>query len=224
MIRTEKKNGKQISFFSVFIKALSRTMSEFPEAHAFRTGKRQVLSFRDINIAVTIERDVDGVKVPLVLLIKETQKKSAEEIEQEIRTARNKDVRSDEDYVLNKRNSSFSISLFYRLPGFIRMIIWKFILNNPFRRNREMGNAMVTSLGVAGYPSAWVLPRTIHNLSLSIGSVSVKPWVVDGNIEKRDILHLTVSLDHDVIDGAPAARFIRSLSARLEMRHKESII
>ena len=33
----------------------------------------------------------------------------------------------------------------------------------------------------------------------------------------REFLDLTVSVDHDVVDGAPAARFIRRLREAIEM-------
>jgi hypothetical protein len=38
-----------------------------------------------------------------------------------------------------------------------------------------------------------------------------KPAVVQGRVEPREIVHLTVVFDHDVLDGAPAARFTRRL-------------
>jgi len=40
--------------------------------------------------------------------------------------------------------------------------------------------------------------------------------VVDGRIEPRQILNLTVVFDHHVIDGAPAARFTRRLMELIE--------
>jgi pyruvate/2-oxoglutarate dehydrogenase complex dihydrolipoamide acyltransferase (E2) component len=33
---------------------------------------------------------------------------------------------------------------------------------------------------------------------------------------KREILHLTVLIDHDAIDGVPAARFVDELVNRLQ--------
>lgn len=41
----------------------------------------------------------------------------------------------------------------------------------------------------------------------TVGGIAAKPWVADGELAIRDILHLTLSIDHDVVDGAPAARF-----------------
>ncbi len=40
--------------------------------------------------------------------------------------------------------------------------------------------------------------------------------MVDGRVEPREILNLTVVFDHDVIDGAPAARFVHRLVELIE--------
>lgn len=39
---------------------------------------------------------------------------------------------------------------------------------------------------------------------------------MDGRIEVREHLHLTLSVDHDIVDGAPAARFIGVLRQLIE--------
>jgi len=49
-----------------------------------------------------------------------------------------------------------------------------------------------------------------------VGSTSWKPVIVEGQIVPREILNLTVVFDHDVIDGAPAARFTRRLIELIE--------
>jgi pyruvate/2-oxoglutarate dehydrogenase complex dihydrolipoamide acyltransferase (E2) component len=46
--------------------------------------------------------------------------------------------------------------------------------------------------------------------------VSARPRVVDGQLEVRDVLDLTVTIDHNVVDGAPAARFCAELRALIE--------
>ena len=40
--------------------------------------------------------------------------------------------------------------------------------------------------------------------------------VVDGNIVPREILNLTVVINHDIVDGGPAARFTRRLIELIE--------
>ena len=48
------------------------------------------------------------------------------------------------------------------------------------------------------------------------GEVSQRPRVIDGQVTIRDVLDLTLAIDHNVVDGAPAARFGAQLRALLE--------
>jgi pyruvate/2-oxoglutarate dehydrogenase complex dihydrolipoamide acyltransferase (E2) component len=40
--------------------------------------------------------------------------------------------------------------------------------------------------------------------------------VIDNNIEIREMLNMSLLIDHDVIDGAQVARFISDLSGNIE--------
>ena len=51
---------------------------------------------------------------------------------------------------------------------------------------------------------------------LGVGKIKEMPVVRDGKIEIRKILHLSLSFDHRVVDGAEAARFLNTVIARLE--------
>jgi pyruvate/2-oxoglutarate dehydrogenase complex dihydrolipoamide acyltransferase (E2) component len=55
-----------------------------------------------------------------------------------------------------------------------------------------------------------------HNLGITVGGISQKPGVKDGEILVRDYLNLTLSFDHDIIDGAPAARFANKITEIIE--------
>ena len=67
-----------------------------------------------------------------------------------------------------------------------------------------------------GGHNGWGLTPTGTSLSLVVGSMNWKPAVVEGRIEPREILNLTVVFDHDVIDGAPATRFTHRLVELIE--------
>jgi pyruvate/2-oxoglutarate dehydrogenase complex dihydrolipoamide acyltransferase (E2) component len=56
----------------------------------------------------------------------------------------------------------------------------------------------------------------MHPLCLAFGSLNQQPAVYKGEIQKRELLHLTVLTDHDAIDGEPAARFVEDLVKKLE--------
>jgi hypothetical protein len=62
----------------------------------------------------------------------------------------------------------------------------------------------------------WGLMPAAHTLDLVVGGITSKPAVVNGRIELREILNLTVVFDHDVIDGAPATPFTRRLAELIE--------
>lgn len=45
---------------------------------------------------------------------------------------------------------------------------------------------------------------------------SQRPRIVDGQVAVRDVLDLTLAIDHNVVDGAPAARFAAGFRKLLE--------
>jgi pyruvate/2-oxoglutarate dehydrogenase complex dihydrolipoamide acyltransferase (E2) component len=53
----------------------------------------------------------------------------------------------------------------------------------------------------------WGLSLPSHTLGITVGGISRKPRIIDGQIEPREFLHVTLDFDHDIVDGAPAARF-----------------
>ena len=53
-------------------------------------------------------------------------------------------------------------------------------------------------------------------LMVTVGSIGWRPTWVDGDARQAETLALTLSFDHTVVDGAPAARFATRLRALLE--------
>jgi pyruvate/2-oxoglutarate dehydrogenase complex dihydrolipoamide acyltransferase (E2) component len=79
------------------------------------------------------------------------------------------------------------------------------------------GTVAITSVGMfGGGHSGWGISPTPEALALVVGGTCSKPAVVDGRIEPREMLNLTVMFNHDVIDGAPATRFTRRLVELVE--------
>jgi pyruvate/2-oxoglutarate dehydrogenase complex dihydrolipoamide acyltransferase (E2) component len=79
------------------------------------------------------------------------------------------------------------------------------------------GTVVVTSVGMFGKGGGWgigFLPT--HNLGITVGGINQKPGVHEGQIAIREYLNATLSFDHDIIDGAPAARFTNKLSEIIE--------
>jgi hypothetical protein len=103
------------------------------------------------------------------------------------------------------------------LFGLFKAFIRSVTRNNPTIFTSMTGTVGVTSVGMfGGGHGGWGIYSTEHVLDLIAGSTTWKPSIVDGRIEPRQILNLTVVFDHEVIDGAPAARFARRLVELIE--------
>jgi pyruvate/2-oxoglutarate dehydrogenase complex dihydrolipoamide acyltransferase (E2) component len=79
------------------------------------------------------------------------------------------------------------------------------------------GTVGVTAVGMFGEgQGGWGIYTMPYSLGLVVGSIAWKPAIVDGRIEPREILNLTVVFDHNIVDGGPAARFTRRLVELIE--------
>jgi pyruvate/2-oxoglutarate dehydrogenase complex dihydrolipoamide acyltransferase (E2) component len=216
-IRIIRTPEKKVSFLAWFIKVLADTVAVHPPISGVHRGRNSVVAFKDIDISTIVEKIVDGVPVPLPLVLRDANNKTYFQLTDEIQSAVSQSVNNAGNLVLGKGENSFLLELAAALPQRLRVLSMRwFILNNPQRLQKMMGTVMVTSLGTMGRISGWIIPTSMHPLSIGIGSLSKKPAIHEGNIEKRDILHLTVAIDHDVIDGMPAFQFVDDLVTRLE--------
>ena len=51
---------------------------------------------------------------------------------------------------------------------------------------------------------------------MGVHQIKKRPMVVDGEIKIRDVIYLSLSLDHRVVDGAVAARFMNRVVGLLQ--------
>jgi pyruvate dehydrogenase E2 component (dihydrolipoamide acetyltransferase) len=51
---------------------------------------------------------------------------------------------------------------------------------------------------------------------LGVGRIVERPVVLEGEIAKRSMMVLSLTVDHRVVDGAPAAEFLRTLKGLIE--------
>lgn len=90
------------------------------------------------------------------------------------------------------------------------------MLGNPEFAYRKMGNVLITSVGMIGKINGWFIHKSVHPISFGIGSILKKAVVIDNEIRIREILNMTILVDHDVIDGAPMVRFLNDLTKYIE--------
>jgi len=127
-----------------------------------------------------------------------------------------KNIQLTEGDIVLQNRPGFLARLYYILPVFIRMAVWRIILRNPKLAYKKMGNVAITSPGFAGKINGWFIHKSIHPVSFGIGSIIKKPVVINDEICIREILNMTVLIDHNVIDGAPMVRFLKDFENNIE--------
>jgi pyruvate/2-oxoglutarate dehydrogenase complex dihydrolipoamide acyltransferase (E2) component len=68
----------------------------------------------------------------------------------------------------------------------------------------------------AGGGGFGITSLSLMSLEIIVGGVSQRPRVIEGQVMVRDVLDLTIAIDHNVVDGAPAARFAAEFRELLE--------
>jgi pyruvate/2-oxoglutarate dehydrogenase complex dihydrolipoamide acyltransferase (E2) component len=218
LIKQNRHSGNKISFTAWLIKVIADCVALHPPISGVNDAKRnKVLVFNEVDISIVVEKNVNGVLVPLPYVIRKADRKTLYEIHEEIESAKSQSVGGEGDYVLGEEYSSMGMKLFVKLPQWLRLVLMRvFVLNNPQRVKNMMGTVMMTTVGMVGHTRGWIIPFSMHPLGLALGSLNEQAAVYRGEIQKREILHLTVLIDHDVIDGVPAARFVDDLVKKLQ--------
>jgi len=212
--RERRRNGETLSLNSALLVIIARTIQSYPQAASFLKGKRTQIQFDHIHIATMVEKDINGEKVPIPFVLRNVDQKSPGEVTHEIETVRAQQLSEHE--ISFKKKQSLEEKLYVLLPGILRHLVWKVMLNQPKVVYEKMGNVIVTSVGMMGQINGWFVHKSMHPISFGIGSVIKKPWVVKDEIQIRQILNMTILMDHNVMDGAPMARFVSELAKNIE--------
>ena len=202
VIRNEyfNKTGEKLSFNAYIVKCFAETIREFPEMNSFIKGSKLVV-LDDITISVLVERELDGVKVPEPLGIQKVQDKSIKQIHDEIRAAQKNRG--------NEIGNLSNITWVKLIPGFLLRTFIK-LADRNIKMAKRYGKLSVTAVGMFSESAAWFIPHGTATVLLTIGSISKKNIQSEkGESEFKEMLHITVSFDHEIIDGAPAARFMK---------------
>ena len=148
-----------------------------------------------------------GKKVPIPHIIKAANRRTFREIHDEIRATQAKPADSGEFRFMR---------WFLLLPWFVRRFFYWIVTKNPHFLQKYSSSVLVTAVGMFGKGGGWGIPVANFCLVVTLGGIAEKPGVIDGRIEIREYLDVTLSFDHDIIDGAPAARFTRQFSELVE--------
>jgi pyruvate/2-oxoglutarate dehydrogenase complex dihydrolipoamide acyltransferase (E2) component len=204
------KTGESLSFTAFIITCVAQAVDENKSLHACRKGSRHLVLFDEVDVATAIERDMAGHKQPIIYIVRAANKKTFQEIHYEIRTAK---VEAVEKAWVSFRDFRFMPLVVFRV---IWPIFWWMLGRYPQVQKKYGGTVGLTAVGMFGKGAGWGIPVDYHTFHITLGGIAEKPGVVDGQIAIREYLCMTLSFNHDTIDGAPAARFTERLKDLVE--------
>jgi 2-oxoisovalerate dehydrogenase E2 component (dihydrolipoyl transacylase) len=78
------------------------------------------------------------------------------------------------------------------------------------------GTITITNIGSYGMDTGTPIINPGEAAIIALGSIKLKPWVVDGEVRARYVTTVGASFDHRIVDGDVASRFVADIASVLE--------
>ena len=188
-------SGEALSFTAYVAASLARAVVRHPSLNAARRGRNLVV-FDDVNIACYLENRRDGEPVVEFRTLQRADRASVPELTTQLRA--------------HDTHAAPVPRALRHVPVALLPLLIRRLARNPAFLARSgviaISNVGAESNGAAG----WGFAPSATTVEVTIGGISTRPVFVDGELREREFVCLTVSLDHDIVDGAVAARFVRT--------------
>jgi len=210
-----ENTGEKYSFTGWICKCVAQTLSEHKNLNAYRLGKRKIVVFDDIDIAIPVEKIVNDEHRPLGYVLRKANEKTVSEITKEIRDVQKEEV-DESTSVLGKNLNSFE-KFALKSPLILKKLFLVLFRQNGLIKKKHFGTIGVTAIGMKGILPGGVIPMGASTtIFVVVGGITKKPGVIKNEIAIREYLHLTITADHDIVDGGPLARFVERLTKLIE--------
>jgi pyruvate/2-oxoglutarate dehydrogenase complex dihydrolipoamide acyltransferase (E2) component len=212
-----QREGARVSLFAFVLRSIAVAISEHPDLNLVRHGGRRLVRFDDVDVSVPMEVTTPDGRFPRQVVVRGAQRRSPADVYAELEKARAHYGRTG-DTGAEDRWARRMVRLFRRMPRFVRIGVIRLFMRSAFTVKRQGGTTLVTSVGkFASLPGfAFSFTTGPRAAAFAVGSVVQKPWIHRGRIAPRSILSLSIMVDHDLVDGAPASRFARRLQTMIE--------
>jgi pyruvate/2-oxoglutarate dehydrogenase complex dihydrolipoamide acyltransferase (E2) component len=201
------RTGEALSFTAFLLACLGQAVGADPAVHAYRDWRGRLIIFDDVDANISVEIEHEGRKKVLPHIVRAINHRGLHDIHAEIRAvqARPADTRS------------MRMGWFVRLPRWVRRVFYWYLFQNPPLLKETFGTLGLTAVGMFGQGGGWAIPFGAHSLNVGVGGIAQRPALEpDGRLSQHEYVCLTLLFDHDVVDGAPAARFTQRFRALIE--------
>lgn len=196
-----------LSTTAFVIASLGRAAAAHPEVHAYRDWRGRLVEHRHVDVQTLVEVPTEHGPFGLVHVVRDADLRGVAEISAELRAVK---AGSAGGQLLDTVAPVLGL-----IPGLYRAMYA--VMSRSRRVRLATGTVQVTAVGMFGGGGGFAIaPPTLASLVVVVGGLSRRPRAVDDRVEIRDVLDLTVTVDHNVVDGAPAARFGADLRELLQ--------
>lgn len=199
-----------LSFTAFVVGSVARAAAAHPDVHAYRSWRGQIVTHRHVDVNTLVEIATPQGPFPLAHVVRDADVREVSDLTAELRRVQTEPTASGSGRWLAR-----AAPLAARVPGAIPALY--LLMARSVRMRQRVGTVAVTAVGMfAGGGGFAIAAPSLMSLQVVVGGMTKRPRVVDDVVEIRDVLDLTVTIDHDVVDGAPAARFGSELRRLIE--------
>jgi pyruvate/2-oxoglutarate dehydrogenase complex dihydrolipoamide acyltransferase (E2) component len=208
--RLLEEHGPPLSTTAFVVTAVARAVAAHPEVHVYRNWCGRLVRHRHVDVQTLVEVTTGQGPFGLVHVVRDADIRGVADISTELRGVRADMAATPTGWALQRLAPVAG-----RVPGLFPAMYA--VMSRSVRAHELAGTVQVTAVGMfAGGGGFAIAPPTLASIAIVVGGLSRRPRVVGDEIAVRDVLDLTVTIDHNVVDGAPATRFGADLRNRME--------
>jgi len=198
------------SLTAFVVASVARAAAAHPDVHAYRNWRGQLVTHRHVDVTTIVEISTPQGVFGLPHVLRDADVRGVPDLTAELRR-----VKRDPSASGSGRWLERAAPVATHIPGAVQAMYA--VMARSVAVRQRVGTIAITAVGMfAGGGGFGLTPPTMMSLEVVVGGMTQRPRVVDGQVEIRDVLDLTLVIDHNVVDGAPATRFGAELRELIE--------
>jgi pyruvate/2-oxoglutarate dehydrogenase complex dihydrolipoamide acyltransferase (E2) component len=199
-----------LSLTAFVVASVARAAAAHPEVHAYRNWRGQLVAHHHVDVATMVEISTPQGPFAIPHVLRDADIRAIPELTAELRRVKREPSASSSGRWLERAAPSAT-----RIPGVVPAMYA--VMARSVTARQRIGTVAVTAVGMfAGGGGFGITSLTLMSLEVIVGGMSQRPRIADGQVAIRDVLDLTLVIDHNVVDGAPAARLAAEFRELLE--------
>jgi pyruvate/2-oxoglutarate dehydrogenase complex dihydrolipoamide acyltransferase (E2) component len=199
-----------LSMTAFVVATVARAVAAHPEVHAYRNWRGRLVRHRHVDVQTLVEVPTGQGPFGLVHVVRDADIRGVADISAELRLVKAEPTSTGTGRALQRL-----APIAGRVPGFFPAMYA--VMARSVRAHELVGTVQVSAVGMfAGGGGFAIAPPTLASCTIVVGGLGRRPRALGDDVVVRDVLDLTVTVDHDVVDGAPATRFGADLRRRME--------